>query len=558
MINLEKRLLKFGMAIGLGVLLVALPAVTLAVNLLTNGSFEQFQSYGGVVWRGFPEEYGAGWTLKVVYDDGDGLHVMDSDVFGQFLVAVYSLPYLNYHIEGDHSQVFVSRRTYHTVLLQTVSVQTGKDYAFGGKIVSFWKGPDNDIDHTKIFKRIGIDPTGGTDYTGGNVQWTDWDGTDNAWISPALAVTAQNSQATVFIEVNNIGEDVGEAYLNPSYIDSFKFELAPVASLTLPALAPPGSVAVSWDVSIPDSYWNLWGYDVEYKDNSIGIWQTVQTHSGTGGANESFNLTGEAGKIYTVRVRPWQQRAPSGDPATTAMPGVWQEKSVVIGQVVMGQVTTHAGIGLAGVTVAISGTATNTMSANGGNYTLPTGSDGTFSIKADDFGEFVAPPAASVAVTAGGVGQLDITMRPTGAAQGIQNNDFDVDLSGWDVSGSAARSTAEMHTGVGSLLLTGGDSVSQTNVVTDMLRPLLSFWYKTDDATTLTAAFLGPTGTVRSSVLSTATDWTHVTLESGYADSYTGTVGVGFGHSSGGNIYIDEVSIGAGTYSVFLPLILRE
>ena len=35
------------------------------------------------------------------------------------------------------------------MLSQTVSVQTGKDYAFGGKIVSFWKGPDNDIDHTK-------------------------------------------------------------------------------------------------------------------------------------------------------------------------------------------------------------------------------------------------------------------------------------------------------------------------------------------------------------------------------------------------------------------------
>ncbi|RME77300.1 MAG: fibronectin type III domain-containing protein [Chloroflexi bacterium] len=542
--------------LGLAVVLAVAVGPGVAANLLTNGNFELFQSYNGANWRGYPEKYGQGWSLKVISEDG--LHFMDSDTFGQFIAGVYGQPYLNYHIEGNYSQVAASRRAFHYVFSQTVPVSAGQDYAFGGKIVSFWKGPDNEIDHTKILKRIGIDPTGGADYAAASVQWTGWDGTDNAWISPALAQTAQSGQMTVFIEINNTGGDVGPAYLNTVFIDNFKLELAPVASLNLPAQTPPGPVNVSWSATIPDpSFWSLWGYDVEYKDSVSGVWQTVQTHDDpANGASTSFTLNAQAGRTYTVRVRPWQERAPSGDPATTALPGMWQEKSMVVGEAVAGRVMNHAGLGLSGVTVSVSGTATTTTSTSGGSYVLPTGGTGTFRIQAVGTGGLVAPPPATVTVTAGNTAALDITLRPTGSAQALTNNDFETDLSGWNVSGTADVSTAEQHSGNSSLRLAGGAVVSQTGVVTGMARPLLSFWYKTDPAAGLSVVILGSTGPVQTYTLPAATSWTHVTLESGLGDSYTGSVGAQLGHTGTGKAFIDEVSLAAGPWKTFLPVIL--
>lgn len=538
------------------VLLTALlvPAAVLAVNLLTNGRFESFQSYNGENWRGYPEKYGQGWSVKVI--DEDGLHFMDSATFGQFLSAIFGVPYLNYRLEGSYAQAFASRRAFDFVLYQTVNTTSGQDYALGGKVVSFWKGSGGERNDNKVFKRIGVDPTGGTDHTSANILWTNWDGTDNAWISPAVAYTASGSQATVFIQVENTEPDVGAAYLNTGYIDNFKFELAPVATLNLPALAAPGPVNVSWSVDIPDpGFWNLWGYDVQVKDESAGTWQTIQEHNGGGGQDTSYTLAATAGKIYTFRVRPWQEHG--GDAATTAMPGVWQEKSVTIGDAVIGQVINHAGLGLSGVTVSIDGTSTTTTSKADSSYALATGG-GNFDIVASNFGGLVAPPVTTVNVPSGGIAELDLMLRPTGVAQGLTNNDFETDLSGWSVSGGAASaSTAGRHTGQRSLLISGNTSVSQANSVSGMDRPRLSFWYKSD--ATFTVAFLGGSGVVKSKTLGPASEWTYASLDSGLGEGYAGQVGARFTRSGGAaNIFIDEVSIGAGPLRTYLPVVLRD
>lgn len=540
------------------IIIVALltPAIALAVNLLTNGRFETFQSYNGENWRGYPERYGQGWNVKVL--DEDGLHFMDSDTFGQFLSAIFGVPYLNYKLEGTYSQAFASRRAFDFVLYQTVNTTSGQDYTLGGKIVTFWKGSGGERNDNKVFKRIGIDPTGGTDHTSPNILWTDWDGTDNAWISPALAYTASNSQATVFIQVENTEPDVGSAHLNTGYIDNFKFELAPVATLNLPAQASPGSVNVSWSVNIPDpGFWSLWGYDVQYKDESSGSWQTIQEHNGGDGQNTSYTLNATAGKVYTFRVRPWQQRG-TGDAATTAMPGVWQQKSVTIGNAVKGRVINHAGLGLSGVTVSIDGTSTTTTSQSDSTYVLATGGSGNFDIVANNFGELVAPPLTSVNVPSGGIAELDLMLRPTGSAQGLTNNDFETDLSDWNVTGGAASaSTSDQHTGQRSLLISDSTSISQVNSVTGMDRPLLSFWYKSDSS--FTVEFLDDTGVVNSKTLDTASKWTYTSLGSGLGENYSGQVGARFTHAGGAaNIYIDEVSIGIGPTRTYLPIILQN
>lgn len=536
--------------------------LALAVNLLgAGGQFESFQSYNGQEWRGFPEKVGTGWNVTVVEEDG--LHFMDSDTFGRFLAATFGVAYLNYRLEGNFAQGFASRRAFDAVMVRSVPTTPGEDYTLAGKMVTFWKGSGGERNDSKIFKRIGIDPTGDANHTGPNVIWTDWAGADNAWLSPALAVTAPGNTMTLFIQVHNTEPDVGAQYLNTGYLDNFRFELAPVATLNLPSQASPGPVNVTWSVALPDNdYWDLWGYDVQLKDNLTNNWQTIQTHSDGNGSNVSYLLNAQAGRTYWLRVRPWQQR-PGGDAATSAMPGVWQEKSLTIGDAVVGRVLNSAGLGLSGVTVSLSGTSTSTQSGANGDYALPTGGAVSVTIQASATGQLTAPPPTTLSIPAGGVARLDLTLRPSGAAQGISNGDFEANLSGWAVSGEAAQSGADRHSGQGSLHLTGETTVGQTNSVSAMDRPLLSFWTKSDAP--LTVEFLDEGGVAASRTLPpTGGAWVMVTMDSGLGPGYSGQVGVEFSYSSssssaqaGPNIFIDEVSIAAGPTRTYLPLILR-
>ena len=332
----KSRWLRFLTALGLGLLvtLLALPTNSLAVNLLSNGGFQLFQLYTegsqARTWHGYPEQVGQDWTVTAV-DGSDGLHLMDSHTLGLLAATVYGVPYSNHHVEGVLAQALALQTGYSVLLSQTMAVDAGTDYALGGKIVTFWKGSGGEILHTKLFKRVGIDPTGGVDYSSANVEWTDWDGTDDTWTSPAIAAGVQANKATVFIQVENRGESVGTDTFNSGYLDSFRFERAPIATLNLPSTTPAGALTVTWGATIPDpDYWALWGYDVEYKDDAVGSWQRVQSTDGANNTATSHTLNAQAGKAYTFRVRAWQQKKPGGDPAIPALPGVWVEKQMAV------------------------------------------------------------------------------------------------------------------------------------------------------------------------------------------------------------------------------------
>ena len=381
-----------------------------------------------------------------------------------------------------------------------------------------------------------------------------------------MAVTAQGSQATLFIQINNQGGDVGSAHLNSGHIDNFKFEEAPVADISLPAQATAGTVNASWNASIPaPSPWSLWGYDVEFKDHTTNIWQTLQTHDGGNNQNSNHAFTGEAGKTYSLRVRPWMQWG-SGDAATSAMPGMWQEKSVTIGGAVTGRAMNHMGLGLNNVTVGISGTTTSGVSMNGGQYFLPTGA-GTFEVGATDTAGLVAPPVASVSVPNNtSNGRLDIMLRPAGSAQALTNNDFEADLTGWSATGNAAQSGLDSHTGQGSLAIFGTATISQTGNLMDTFNPVLSFWYKSDAP--FTASLVGsnttlpgqPLSELRSVSLPATGEWTHTTLDLNSTGVYSGSIGAQFSYDDGGSpgIFIDEVSLAAGPRRTFLPVVVKN
>ncbi|RPJ57657.1 MAG: hypothetical protein EHM12_08965 [Dehalococcoidia bacterium] len=199
-------------------------------STLLNGSFDDYQPYvrdgEAKVWKEaqFPEQYGANWTLQIISEKGGRLHLMDSGTFGRFTQKYFGGGGRDYHIHGAHSQVVTSRYGFDMVLYQTVASQPGRDYTFRGSIVSFYKGTSGERADGKIFKTIGIDPTGGRDYKNPAIVWGERDGKDNEWRYPSLRAKAQANAITVFIRLESVEKDVGQTELNIVHVEDFRLE----------------------------------------------------------------------------------------------------------------------------------------------------------------------------------------------------------------------------------------------------------------------------------------------------------------------------------------------
>jgi putative sterol carrier protein len=195
---------------------------------LMNGSFDEYQPYfrdgENKFWKEpqFAEEYGKYWTFQLIKERKPRLHVMHSGTFGQFTKKYFGGSGLDYHQHGRYSQVITSRFGFDVLFYQTVAAQTGRDYTFKGMIVSFYKGTSGERADGKIFKTIGIDPSGGRDYSSPSVVWGERDGKDNEWRYPSLKVKAQTNAITVFIRLENTEKDVGTTELNIIHLERFE------------------------------------------------------------------------------------------------------------------------------------------------------------------------------------------------------------------------------------------------------------------------------------------------------------------------------------------------
>jgi hypothetical protein len=544
---------------GVGLILLVsiglFPVKILAANLLTNSGFNNpFNDIPGRVWQGQNEQIASGWTPFYIpgntYDGDDDASKLRWMSSAQFAAAFGGI---DYKIEGNQAQNMWSSYEFDGGVYQQISgVTPGQVYGFDIGIVTFWRGPGYPDSNGVMFRQVGIDPTGGTDPTSNNIIWSETNADDKAWVYMDVAATAQASTITVFAKVQAPeNSSFNHTDLDIVYFDAAHIDLAPTA--TLDASHTGATIQANWSGSTAPG-WSIKGYEVQYKEQNASSWVTLQTKNQTA-TNGAF--TGLAGRVYTLRVRPWQTKAESYH-SDIDIPGIWVEKEVTIDDVVIGKVFDHKEIGLNGVTISLDGTATSVLSTGGGNYALFTGGAGTFNIVAQDYDGLVAPPPIAVTIPANGVGLVNLTLRPDGAAQGITNNDFDINLDSWTISSAgAAISTTDYHSGQGSLWITGNVEVSQTNLVTGMDRPLLSFWYKSD--TTLSVEFLADSGAVRSQSLPPVADWTYARLSSGLGEAYSGLVGARFSYTGGAaNIYIDEVSIGAGSYKNFLPIVIQN
>ncbi|MEM7345892.1 MAG: SCP2 sterol-binding domain-containing protein [Chloroflexota bacterium] len=198
---------------------------------LTNTDFSDYQPYHKsgkqAFWvdEQFPESFINHWTIGHKEEDEGRLHLMDSGTFGRFTQRYFGGGGLNYSPHsGQYSQVISSRYEFDIVFYQTVAAQPGRAYTFTASIVSFYKGTSGERADGKVFKQLGIDPTGGQDYRSSNIVWGDRDGKDNEWRYPSIRATAQGSAITLFIRFENIEKDVGKTELNTIHLDDCRLE----------------------------------------------------------------------------------------------------------------------------------------------------------------------------------------------------------------------------------------------------------------------------------------------------------------------------------------------
>jgi hypothetical protein len=532
------------------------PLQTLAANLLANSGFNNpFNDIPGRVWRGQNEKIAAGWQpfyIPETTEDGDDnagkLHWMSSAQFAA------SFGGLDYKLEGNQAQNMWSSYEFEAGVYQQISgLNPGQAYGFDIAMVTYWRGPGYPDGDGKMVKQVGIDPYGGTDPSSADIIWSETDANDKAWVYMDVAATAQANTITVFAKIKAPENDsFNHTDLDMIYLDAAHVDLAPTANLN--ASSSGATINANWSGGAAPG-WSIKGYEVQYRDQTSSSWTNLQSKSNK---NTSGSFSGQPGRTYLIRLRPWQTR-PESYNSDIDMPGVWVEKQVTLGNAITGRVLSHLGYSLAGVTVSISGTGNTTQSAGDGSYTLATGGPGTFNVVADNFGDLVAPPATGVTIPDNGVAQLHIMLRPTAGQQAVQNSDFETDLANWTVSdgAAAASSGSDRHSGQASLNLSGPVDVSQTNAVVEMDRPTLSFWYKSDTA--FAVEFLTDAGAVQTQTLEPNSNWTHTTLESGLGENYSGLVGVKFSQTGGpASIYIDEVSIAAGPLKTFLPIVVKD
>jgi hypothetical protein len=535
--------------------LLTLPALALATNLLTNGNFNTFSNIPGRSWHEIDEKVGTGWTHFYIASGTrlDKLHWFSSTDFTE----AFDPGGDPYELEGNNgsAQNMWSAYEFDAGIYQRVTgLTSGVAYAFDVPLTTFWRGSGYDDSDGIMKKWVGIDPTGGTDPTSPNVIWSDVDSDDKKWVYMDLAARAESDAMTFFVRIQAPeNSSYNHTDLDMVYIDAAKVDLAPTVSLN--AAATDTEVFFSW-VGSAASDWSLKGVEVQYQDETTGEVQMVQGKTGDGDSSLSF--TGQPGHVYTVRARPWQTRAEPYN-SDVDMPGLWVEKSVTVGGVFAGYVRNNYGLGISDALV--STTDNSSSSGSQGFYALePLEYGRSYTLTASASRYFSPPPISGTVADSNSVTSIDFTLKP--ANDTITNGDFESDVGGWNQvgTGNAAVFSGDHRSGDASLELTGPISLTQVASISDVHNPTLSFWYKPilTEGDTFVARLEGSTISVsKTFAVGTAAEWQHAYLPLDQPYPFTGSLTVSF-HVTGGQVLLDEVSLGDGPHTIFLPIILRS
>lgn len=294
--------LRLAVPLALAVGLLA-PLLLLAAALVQNGGFEGgFHSQSGINGQ-VPD----GWTALNLSGNPEYRSTASRGGWVERIEGTNSLSLLaeNFNTEG---------RPFDAVLYQRITGLTpNTPYSVAGWFLSLWGGSARPKNENAILKRIGIDPTGGTDPTAPSVVWSEWDGADKAWRNLSVAAVPTGSAATVFLQVRHqYAKDHTDAIL-----DGVEFREAPTASLSpLPAFVTDTTVTLTWSGHLPDHLRELGPYALYFdvqRRNTDGTWATVVADL----TSTSWALMASEGETVTLRVVPKSYQPPDN---TTAWP----------------------------------------------------------------------------------------------------------------------------------------------------------------------------------------------------------------------------------------------
>jgi len=597
----RKRQIFSGFGIIFAILILSTGIISAATFLSNADINAPFHAYFGA---GTNKSCGGTTYVTEVADGWDGFEIITTDRlrffsasrWGQLAACLYGVPPFTESLDGE-AQSWVSAKAFDAGIFQTVSGLTpGETYGFSAGIApAFYTTNRTDPATGKMFRSVGVDPTGGTDPTAATVQWSLEephavfnDGQKYSWFFPSVGFTAQSSNATVFIRVRSIEDVTDGVSINQVWVDKAFLDIAPTISVNVTRLNDSLAQAV-WNGS-PRPGFHLFAYEAQYKKATDTAWTDLQIFDVLDGntpptaTDATFPIT--PGETYIVRARMWHEEDGGSN---MEVAGPWVETQLQAGGILNGVVFNNTESTVSGATVAVSGALTQTTSGAGGAFSMNTGV-GTFGITATTPTGWNAPAPVWVDVPDTGTGVITLSLRPPDNF--IPNGDFEGTLNGWTHTLAAPTfDSSSPRAGNTSLCISESGTLTATAIVTDMYRPTLAFWVRAqgDGNDSLAAEIIAPEPFTVTAPLIFGQDtagWQFTSLPmtmqitptggtgnfGGGTGSfllpqpevYSGDIGVRFTVTQNGGtpttFCLDEVSAGrqwGGTNKVFLPLIFR-
>ncbi len=259
------------------------------------------------------------WDLEKPYQDatwGKVAHdwvpfVVSGTVHFDDTVQFFNNPWAE-HWTGSTSQLLISSSlhpgtgdgVFKAGILQHLTGLTPGRYGFRAKILTIFQssymGPDAPNRDDKMFKAVGIDPTGGTDPQASTVIWSPWDGKHMEWRDLRAVAEITGTEATVFVAIDSPYPYGPYPHENAAFIDALAFVRVPTVTVTA-TLRPRYSIHLEWTASPAEKGYLTGEYDLAVK--SDGEWQSLLERA----SQNSYDFEATEGVTYTFRVRAWQR-----------------------------------------------------------------------------------------------------------------------------------------------------------------------------------------------------------------------------------------------------------
>jgi hypothetical protein len=276
-------------------------------QLLTNQSMENYDAPYGQCY-GANAQVATGWQR--FWYGGPEPCWMDGRVFAHDVMNTGWVECMDADPEHCVSQALFSAEPYTAGIWQQVSgLSPGVGYGFHAAMLTIYQSSSPPTVDGKMFKQVGIDPTGGTDAQASTVVWSESSDRDSRWrINLFTSAFAQGNTVTVFIRVISPDDSGGwEPYLNQSFLDSAILARTGSVSATSPAETDETTFTVRWNNVVPVPDGQIRCYDAQYMDEVDGVWRdwiTCDLKSPT--INTQASFTGQPYHTYRFRARVWQ------------------------------------------------------------------------------------------------------------------------------------------------------------------------------------------------------------------------------------------------------------